>query len=160
MGFLWFIWKKLALISTLFLACASWHAEVQAQSASLLLSWTDTSNNEDGFKIERLIAGLVDATLTIPANASSYVDSALVAGTVYCYRVEAFNSAGGSDPSNQACATAQGSTASLTRQVQQPSSREVTPLLAGAALQRRRQPTGSVFTHRAPPTQSSLTGST
>ena len=94
MGSLWFFCKKLVLISALFLACASWHAEVLAQSASLHLSWTDTSDNEDGFKIERLVAGLVDATLTVPANATSYTDSALVAGTVYCYRVQAFNSAG------------------------------------------------------------------
>src|SRR4029453_10431373 len=114
MGRLWFCCKKLALISALFLASAFWYTEVQAQSASLLVSWTDTSSNEDGFKIERLVAGLVDATLTVPANATSYIDSMLVAGIVYCYRVEAFNSAGDSDPSNQACAAAQGPTGSAT----------------------------------------------
>ena len=70
--------KRLALISVLFLAGASWHDQVQAQSASLRLTWSDTSNNEDGFKIERLVAGLVEATLTVPANAISYTDSTLV----------------------------------------------------------------------------------
>ena len=70
MGCLWLFRRKLALIFVLFLACVSWRAEVLAQSASLYLSWTDTSDNEDGFKIERLVAGLVDATLTVPANAN------------------------------------------------------------------------------------------
>ena len=105
MGSLWLSGKKLILISALFLASASWQAELQA--ATLYLSWTSTSDNEAGFKIERLVGGLVAVTLTVPANVTSYIDSALVSGTVYCYRVEAFNAAGDSDPSNQACATAQ-----------------------------------------------------
>ena len=106
MRFLWHFCKKIVVVSALLLASMSWYAELQA--ASIYLTWEDTSDNEDGFKIERLVAGLVDATLTVPANATSYTDSALVAGTVYCYRVEAFNSAGDSDPSNQACAMASG----------------------------------------------------
>ena len=106
--------KRLVLIFVLFLASVSWHTEAQAQSAPLHLTWTDTSDNEDGFKIERLVGGLVDKTLTVAANITSFIDSALVAGTVYCYRVEAFNSAGNSDPSNQGCATAQSSIASVS----------------------------------------------
>ncbi len=113
MGY-WLFCKRFALVFALFLASDSWYPEVQAQSASLLLTWTDTSNNEDGFKIERLVAGLVDATFTIPVNTNSYIDSALVSGTMYCYRVGAFNSAGDSDPSNQACAMAQGPTVNAT----------------------------------------------
>jgi Domain of Unknown Function (DUF1080) len=108
MGSWWFFCQKLVLVSALLLASVSWYGEVLAQSASLLLNWTDTSNNEDGFKIERLVAGLVDGILSVPASATTYTDSALVAGTVYCYRVQAFNSAGDSEPSNQACAMAEG----------------------------------------------------
>jgi Domain of Unknown Function (DUF1080) len=111
MGSLWLFCKKLVLICTFFLVGGSWYSEVQAQSASLRLTWTDTSDNEDGFKVERLVAGLVNATLTVPANATSYIDSALGAGT-YCYQVKAFNSVGDSNPSNQACITVANSTAS------------------------------------------------
>jgi hypothetical protein len=103
MASLW-VCKKLVLISALFLTVASWHGELVA--ASIYLSWTSTSDNEDGFKIVRFVAGFVDAILTVPAKVTSYIDSELVAGTVYCYRVEAFNSAGDSDLSNLACATA------------------------------------------------------
>jgi hypothetical protein len=117
MGSLWFFRKKLVLISALLLASVSWRTEVRAQSASLLLTWTDTSSNEDGFKIERLVAGLVDETLSVPASATSYTDSVLVAGTVYCYRVQAFNAAGNSDPSNQACAMAEGTNTNTTANV-------------------------------------------
>src|SRR4030095_614612 len=117
MVFLWGFCKRFIVISFLFLASTPWYDQVQAQSASLRLTWTDTSNNEDGFKIERLVAGLVDATLTVPVNATSYIDSALVAGTVYCYRLEAFNSAGDSDPSNQSCAMAEGAIASTNANV-------------------------------------------
>ena len=104
-GSLWFQYRKLVVISLFLVAGAVWHGAVEA--ASLSLSWTDNSNDEDGFKIERLIAGLVDTTMTVSANVTSYVDSGLVAGTIYCYRVRAFNAAGDSDVSNQACASAQ-----------------------------------------------------
>ena len=114
MGCLRLFCRKFVLISALFLAFTSWRAEVLAQSGSLYLTWQDTSTNEDGFKIERLVAGLVDTTLTAPKAANSYTDSALLAGTVYCYRVQAFNSAGYSGPSNQACAMAQDSLTSVS----------------------------------------------
>jgi 3-keto-disaccharide hydrolase len=108
MGSLW-IFKKLVLISALIIATLTWSDKLKA--ASIYLTWEDTSADEDGFKIDRLVAGLVDTTLTVPANATSYTDSAVTAGTVYCYRVEAFNSAGDSVPSNQVCAMAAGAIA-------------------------------------------------
>jgi len=72
------------------------------------LAWTDHSNNETGFKIERKIAqsGSVYAEIArIAANASSFVDSSLAANTTYFYRVCAFNASAGSDYSNEANAT-------------------------------------------------------
>jgi hypothetical protein len=104
MGRLWLSCKMLFLIFALFHGSAFWHTELQA--AKIYLSWRSTSDNEDGFRIVRFVAGYVDAILTVPANITLYVDSELVDGTVYCYHVEAFNSAGGSTPSNLACATA------------------------------------------------------
>ncbi|MFW6140821.1 MAG: fibronectin type III domain-containing protein [Acidobacteriota bacterium] len=54
------------------------------------LSWTDNSDNEDGFKIER------DGTVidTIGAEATFYSDTGLFENTTYTYRVGAYNSAG------------------------------------------------------------------
>jgi hypothetical protein len=76
-------------------------------AANLRVTWEDTSNNEDGFTIERVVAGLVDTTISVGINSNSYTDSGLINGTIYCYRIIAFNSAGNSDPSNEGCATAE-----------------------------------------------------
>lgn len=72
------------------------------------LSWIDNSTNESGFKIERSEAApgsWAEITQT-SANISSYADLGLNAGTVYYYRVRAFNPAGDSAYSNEAHATA------------------------------------------------------
>jgi hypothetical protein len=70
----------------------------QAVSTSKInLAWTDNSTNEDGFKIERKIAGGTYAVIaTTAANITNYTDSNLVANKAYTYRVYAFNAAGSS----------------------------------------------------------------
>jgi hypothetical protein len=70
----------------------------QAVSTSKInLAWTDNSTNEDGFKIERKIAGGTYAVIaTTAANITNYTDSNLVANKAYTYRVYAFNGAGSS----------------------------------------------------------------
>src|SRR5262249_27120097 len=77
-----------------------------AQTAQLTLTWTDNSANEDGFGIERKIgtSGTYGQIATIGANATSYTDTGLTAGTTYCYRTFAFNVTGSSPYSNEACA--------------------------------------------------------
>ena len=80
--------------------------DAEISAASLRITWVDTAADEDGFKIERLVGGLVEATMTAGPNANSYTDSGLTSGIVYCYKVRAFNSAGDSSTSNQPCATA------------------------------------------------------
>jgi hypothetical protein len=72
---------------------------------TLYVTWTDTSDNEDGFTLERLVNGAVEKTLTIAPNTESYKDSGLLIGTTYCYRIGAFNPLGASDVSNIACST-------------------------------------------------------
>lgn len=75
------------------------------EAASLTLSWSDRSNNEDGFRIERMVSGGTLAQIaTVSANTTSYIDANLTSGLNYCYVVRAFNSAGISDASNAACA--------------------------------------------------------
>jgi len=70
------------------------------------LRWQDNSNNEDGFEIFRKIQGQSYSSLKkVGANVTSYSDTGLSPGTTYCYQVRAYNSAGTSDFSNEACAT-------------------------------------------------------
>jgi len=72
------------------LAVIAWHYE--ANAAQLHLTWTDNSNNEDGFKIERKkgASGTFKQIAVLGANVSSYTDKGLASGTTYCYRVRAF----------------------------------------------------------------------
>ncbi|HEV8343697.1 MAG TPA: fibronectin type III domain-containing protein [Candidatus Binatia bacterium] len=99
-----FLHRKLVLIALLLMAGLGWQA--RAYAASLRISWKDTSTNETGFKIERLSAGAFIQIGEVGPNVTSYTDSQVTVGTTYCYRVRAFNSAGSSNPSNQACANA------------------------------------------------------
>jgi len=70
------------------------------------LSWTDTSNNEDGFKIERATGkgGFSQIPVSVGAGITSYSDLGLSANTSYTYRVRAYNTAGNSGYSNTATA--------------------------------------------------------
>ena len=76
-----------------------------AKAANLTLSWMDTAT-EDGYKIERKAPGgnygqiaVVGRDVTLYTDAS--VDENITG--VYCYRVRAYNTAGNSGYSNEAC---------------------------------------------------------
>ena len=74
-----------------------------AQTFPLNLSWTDQSNNEDGFKIERRLDSDAWAELgRVAANVLSFTDVATVPGRMHTYRLLAFNAASDSTPSNEA----------------------------------------------------------
>jgi hypothetical protein len=89
----------------IFLLIALSRYDTTLEAASLTLSWSDRSNNEDGFRIERMVSGGILAQIAIvSANITSYTDANLTSGLNYCYIVRAFNSAGTSDASNAACA--------------------------------------------------------
>ncbi len=77
-----------------------------ASAARVTLKWTDNSSNESGFKIERATgSGAFAVIATTAANATSYVDESPAAGTLYRYRLCAFNSAGSSGYTNIASTT-------------------------------------------------------
>ncbi len=80
---------------------------VVVSSSKVSLSWTDNSNNESGFKIERKISsGVYSPLATIAANVTAYSDSTVTINTTYTYRVYSFNSAGASSSySNESSAT-------------------------------------------------------
>ena len=75
-----------------------------AAAAQLTLAWTDTSNNEGGFRIERRTSGGSFAQIAqVSANVTSFVDSSVTAGTTYCYRVRGYNQQSVSAYTNEVC---------------------------------------------------------
>jgi hypothetical protein len=76
-------------------------------SSSIRVSWTDNSNDETGFKIERSLSSSSGFTQvgTVGANVMTYDDAGCDASTTYYYRARAYNSAGDSAYSNVASAT-------------------------------------------------------
>ena len=76
-------------------------------SSQIDLQWTDNSDNEDGFRIQRTAyGGIVWSQIAqTAAGATSYQNTGLPANTTYTYRVYAFNGIGNSGYSNEASAT-------------------------------------------------------
>ena len=80
-----------------------------ATHRAVTLRWTDNSNNEDGFYIERRGYPPGDAFVRegqVLSNDTDYVD-AFAANEARCYRVQAFNSVGTSGYTAEACACVQ-----------------------------------------------------
>ena len=97
--------KTLVLMLSVVLAGASIASAVDQN----VLTWTDNSNNETAFDIQRGTAANVaacqsgvtfTALVSVGANVTSYTDTAVVQGTTYCYRIDASNSSGPSAFSN------------------------------------------------------------
>ena len=86
-------------------------------SNQINLVWTDNSNDETSFKIERAFtaSGPWSQAATVGAGATSYSNTSLACDTQYYYRVRATNGAGDSADSNVAnartasCSTPPGS---------------------------------------------------
>ena len=79
-----------------------------ASSSQINLTWTDLSDNETGFKIERCTgAGCSDFAqiATTGLNVTSYSNTGLSASTSYSYRVRAYNGAGDSGYANPVTVT-------------------------------------------------------
>ncbi len=65
------------------------------------LQWTDNSDNELGFRIERSLNGtLWEMIASVGPNRHKYRDKGLETHTTYYYRVTAYNDEGISEPSN------------------------------------------------------------
>jgi hypothetical protein len=67
-------------------------------SSQIDLTWTDGSDDENGFSIERSTDGGVtyEPAAQVAANSSGYSDTGLTPSTTYWYRVRADNTAGSS----------------------------------------------------------------
>jgi len=84
------------------------YLEAQAVGSSqIYLSWTDNSNSESGFTVERLDSGTNtwNAIATLQPNVTNFSDTSLAVSTAYSYRVKATASPADSAYSNTASAT-------------------------------------------------------
>jgi len=63
-------------------------------SSEIELEWTDESDNELGFIVERKLGNNWLEIAVLPPNSNSYIDEGLSENTKYTYRVLAFNDAG------------------------------------------------------------------
>ena len=69
---------------------------------SIQLNWTRNGSDEQGFEIERRTAGNPFAVVaTVGAGVTQYTDAGLQRGTIFWYRVRAYNADGTSGPSNE-----------------------------------------------------------
>ena len=95
---------KTLLIVLIVLSVSVVISRADAIAAQLWLTWTDNSDNEEGFEIERRTTATPFVPIAlIGANVTGHTDSGLAAGTTYCYRLRAFNADGFSKYSNAAC---------------------------------------------------------
>ena len=80
-------------------------AAVPQSSSAIMFSWTATSANAAGFRVERSTDGGTNwvAYQTMAGSDSYLWDSGLAPEQQLCYRITAFNSLGESAPSNAAC---------------------------------------------------------
>ncbi len=75
---------------------------ILSSSTQIDLTWSDASNNEDGFKVERKSGtDAFSLIATLGQNVVTYSDKGLSAGTTYTYRIQSFNSKGNSTYSNE-----------------------------------------------------------
>lgn len=75
-------------------------------STQINLTWTDNSNNENGFKVEQSTDGTNFTQIAmLGSNSVSFSATGLTPATTYFYRVVSFNDAGNSQFSNTANAT-------------------------------------------------------
>ena len=81
---------------------------IALSSSEIKLNWTDNSNNEGGFQVERCNnpnCTTIDQITTVGPNITAYTDTGLKSNRTYRYRVRAYNSAGNSPYSNIATST-------------------------------------------------------
>jgi autotransporter-associated beta strand protein len=82
-------------------------AATAISSSQINLSWSDNSSDETGFKIERKTGagGTYSQIAVAAANATTFSNTGLTAGTQYFYRIRATHSGGDSAYSGEASAT-------------------------------------------------------
>ena len=87
-----------------------------SSSSTIAISWTDNSNNEAGFRIERSAtnAGPWSSVGTTGPNATSFSDGGRASEQQACYRVLALKRNGDASASNSDCTTPPAAASNLT----------------------------------------------
>lgn len=100
-----------AAVSTAVPAAPSGLQASAVSTSRIDLAWTDNSNSETGFKIERKTdpGGSYAQIATAGAGVTAFSNTGLALGTTYRYRVRAVNAVGNSMYSNEAVALTPGS---------------------------------------------------
>ena len=74
-----------------------------ATPTSVTVAWVDNATNESSYRLERSAnGGAFLLWIVLPSNSTAYVDTSVVAGSTYAYRVVASNSSGNAAASNVA----------------------------------------------------------
>jgi len=91
------------LISALLISTACFATSAQA---GLTVNWLDNSANEDGFMIDKRLAGgtAFERVAQLGSDSTTFTDNDVLAGESYCYRISAFNAAGEA-ASSEMCGT-------------------------------------------------------
>ena len=101
--------RILALAAFVILGLVLMFGSTPAHAAQLTVSWSDaTPDDHTGFKVERKTTtnGAFAQVATTGPTVMAYLDTTLTAGTTYCYRVRAYNTAGDSPYTPEGCAVA------------------------------------------------------
>jgi Divergent InlB B-repeat domain len=81
-------------------------------AAQLTASWIDNSSGQAAFELDRRAQNefAFSKIADVPAGSQSYVDSDVVEGVTYCYRIRAYTDFGASPYSDEACGSVVAST--------------------------------------------------
>ncbi len=80
-------------------------ATASQEDNEILLTWTDTGSMEDGFILERRMAGDYEVIADLPVETTGHIDTGLEWFTTYTYRIKAYNAGGESGYSNESSDT-------------------------------------------------------
>jgi PKD repeat protein len=95
------VFENVTMITSAIPAAPTGLRVTRGGAKQLNLTWTDNSDNEDGFKVERSADGTSWAQIgTVGAGVTAFSDTTVALGNFYFYRVRAFNGGGDSDYSN------------------------------------------------------------
>jgi subtilisin family serine protease len=72
----------------------------------IVVTWTDASVGETGFKVQRRATGGFATVRVVPAGVTSWTDKGVASGVGYTYRIYAYNGDGASSPSADVSAMA------------------------------------------------------